>query len=93
MSTEILVNAMPYETRVAIIEHGLVQELYIELFRVMTLTPIIFAASMVLGEVLIADRRARRAAPQSATLPYPAARATLDALIGRSTAGGSNTAT
>jgi putative peptidoglycan lipid II flippase len=33
------------------------QELYIELFRVMTLTPIIFAASMVLGEVLIADRR------------------------------------
>lgn len=33
------------------------QQLYIELFRVMTLTPIIFAASMVLGEVLIADRR------------------------------------
>jgi len=33
------------------------QELYIQLFRVMTLTPIIFAASMVLGEVLIADRR------------------------------------
>ena len=33
------------------------QKLYIELFRVMTLTPIIFAASMVLGEVLIADRR------------------------------------
>jgi len=33
------------------------QQLYIELFRVMTLTPVIFAASMVLGEVLIADRR------------------------------------
>jgi putative peptidoglycan lipid II flippase len=33
------------------------QQLYIELFRVMTLTPIIFAASLVLGEVLIADRR------------------------------------
>jgi putative peptidoglycan lipid II flippase len=33
------------------------RELYIELFRVMTLTPIIFAGSMVLGEVLIADRR------------------------------------
>ncbi len=33
MSTEILVNAMPYETRAAIIEHGLVQELYIELPR------------------------------------------------------------
>jgi putative peptidoglycan lipid II flippase len=33
------------------------QQLYIELFRVMTITPIIFAASMVLGEVLIADRR------------------------------------
>ena len=33
------------------------QQLYIELFRVMTLTPVIFAASMVLGEVLVADRR------------------------------------
>jgi putative peptidoglycan lipid II flippase len=33
------------------------QELYIQLFRVMTLTPIIFAASLVLGEVLVADRR------------------------------------
>jgi putative peptidoglycan lipid II flippase len=33
------------------------QQLYIELFRVMTLTPVIFAASLVLGEVLIADRR------------------------------------
>jgi putative peptidoglycan lipid II flippase len=33
------------------------QQLYIELFRVMTLTPIIFAASLVLGEVLVADRR------------------------------------
>jgi len=33
MSTEILVNAMPCETRVAIVEHGLVQELYIELPR------------------------------------------------------------
>ena len=33
------------------------QELYIALFRVMTLTPVIFAASMVLGEILIADRR------------------------------------
>ncbi len=30
MSTEILVNAMPYETRVAVVEHGLTQELYIE---------------------------------------------------------------
>ena len=33
------------------------QELYIQLFRVMTLTPIMFAASLVLGEVLVADRR------------------------------------
>lgn len=33
MSTEILVNAMPYETRVAVVEHGLTQELYIELPR------------------------------------------------------------
>ncbi len=33
MSTEILVNAMPCETRVAMVEHGLVQELYIELPR------------------------------------------------------------
>ena len=33
------------------------QELYIQLFRVMSLTPIIFAASLVLGEVLVADRR------------------------------------
>ncbi len=31
--------------------------LYTDLFRVMCLTPIIFAASMVLGEVLIAERR------------------------------------
>ncbi len=30
MNTEILVNAMPYETRVAVVEHGLVQEIYIE---------------------------------------------------------------
>lgn len=30
MSTEILVNAMLYETRVAVVEHGVVQEIYIE---------------------------------------------------------------
>jgi ribonuclease G len=30
MSSEILVNAMPYETRVAIVEHGLAQEIHIE---------------------------------------------------------------
>ncbi|MGH8272543.1 MAG: ribonuclease E/G, partial [Gammaproteobacteria bacterium] len=30
MSSEILVNAMPYETRVAIVEHGLAQEVHIE---------------------------------------------------------------
>jgi len=29
MSTEILVNAMPYETRVVLVEHGLPQEIYI----------------------------------------------------------------
>ena len=33
------------------------QELYIELFRVMSVTTVIFAASLVLGEVLVADRR------------------------------------
>jgi putative peptidoglycan lipid II flippase len=33
------------------------RELYVELFRVMTVTTVIFAASLVLGEVLIADRR------------------------------------
>ena len=33
------------------------RELYIDLFRVMTITPIIFAASLVLGEILITDRR------------------------------------
>jgi len=30
VSTEILVNAMPYETRVVLVEHGLPQEIYIE---------------------------------------------------------------
>jgi ribonuclease G len=30
VSTEILVNAMPYETRVVIVDHGLPQEIYIE---------------------------------------------------------------
>ncbi len=33
MSSEILVNAMPYETRVAIVEHGLAQEVHIERVR------------------------------------------------------------
>lgn len=30
MSSEILVNAMPYETRIAVVEHGLTQEVHIE---------------------------------------------------------------
>src|SRR5690625_3489747 len=30
MSREILVNAMPYETRIAVVEHGLAQEVHIE---------------------------------------------------------------
>lgn len=30
MSTEVLVNAMPYETRIVIAEHGLAQEIYVE---------------------------------------------------------------
>ena len=33
------------------------RELYVSLFRVMLLTPIIFAASLALGEVLLAERR------------------------------------
>ena len=33
------------------------QALYVELFRIMCLTPILFAASIALGEVLVADRR------------------------------------
>ncbi len=33
------------------------KELYVELFRLMLLTPILFAASTALGEVLIAERR------------------------------------
>ena len=33
------------------------RDLYIELFRLMCITPVIFAASIVLGEVLVAERR------------------------------------
>ncbi len=33
------------------------QALYVELFRIMLLTPILFAASIALGEVLVAERR------------------------------------
>lgn len=33
------------------------RELYVELFRLMLLTPVLFAASIALGEVLIAERR------------------------------------
>ncbi len=33
------------------------RELYVELFRIMLLTPILFAASIALGEVLVAERR------------------------------------
>ena len=33
------------------------QALYVELFRIMLLTPILFAASITLGEVLVAERR------------------------------------
>lgn len=36
---------------------GAQRDLYVGLFRVMLLTPIIFAASLSLGEVLLADRR------------------------------------
>jgi putative peptidoglycan lipid II flippase len=32
------------------------RELYIELFRIMCVTPVIFAASLVLGEILVAER-------------------------------------
>jgi putative peptidoglycan lipid II flippase len=33
------------------------RDLYIELFRLMCITPVIFAASIVLGEILVAERR------------------------------------
>jgi putative peptidoglycan lipid II flippase len=33
------------------------QQLYLELFRIMLLTPILFAASITLGEILVAERR------------------------------------
>ncbi|MFI5225622.1 MAG: murein biosynthesis integral membrane protein MurJ [Candidatus Limnocylindrales bacterium] len=33
------------------------RDLYVTLFRIMCLTPVIFAASIVLGEILVADRR------------------------------------
>jgi putative peptidoglycan lipid II flippase len=36
---------------------GAQRELYVSLFRLMLLTPIIFAASLTLGEVLLAERR------------------------------------
>ncbi len=36
---------------------GAQRELYVDLFRVMCVTPVIFAASIVLGEILVAERR------------------------------------
>ena len=36
---------------------GAQRDLYIQLFRLMCVTPVIFAASIVLGEVLVAERR------------------------------------
>ena len=37
--------------------HGAQRDLYVDLFRVMCVTPVIFAASIVLGEILVAERR------------------------------------
>src|SRR5204863_1817296 len=37
--------------------HGSQRDLYVDLFRVMCVTPVIFAASIVLGEILVAERR------------------------------------
>ncbi len=37
--------------------HDAQRELYVGLFRVMCVTPVIFAASIVIGEILVADRR------------------------------------
>src|SRR2546426_3315019 len=36
---------------------GAQRELYVDLFRLMCVTPVIFAASIVLGEILVAERR------------------------------------
>ena len=33
------------------------RDLYVDLFRLMCVTPVIFAASIVLGEILVAERR------------------------------------
>ena len=37
--------------------HGPQRDLYVDLFRIMCVTPVIFAASIVLGEILVAERR------------------------------------
>ncbi|MGH8274726.1 MAG: Rne/Rng family ribonuclease [Gammaproteobacteria bacterium] len=78
MSSEILVNVMPWETRAAIVEHGLAQEVYIERprrrglvgnvykGRVARLMPGMQAAFIDIGE----ERTAFLHAGDAAELPY-----------------------
>jgi putative peptidoglycan lipid II flippase len=60
MSVTVLVLFLVAPATVGLVAHGFdesTKELYVSLFRIMCLTPVIFAASITIGEVLVANQR------------------------------------